>query len=213
MAIQDVVRWLLPKDDQFFDFMERQTVAVHEAALVLATWSDDSKTNVDIRRAVQDIEHKGDAIVHEVEDALARTFVTPIDREDIHKLSNLIDDILDLVNLTARSSVLYGVEKPTPPMVKLIGTLVDATAIIKDAMPSLRKHDYAAFMEAKRSVVKMEKESDTVFREAVSNLFRDPSIDAKVLLREKEVLEDLERAVDQCEDVAEFLTNLAVKNG
>ena len=213
MALQDFVRWLLPKDDQFFDLMERQAVAVHEAALVLATWSEDGKSNVDVRRTVQDIEHKGDAIVHEVEDALARTFVTPIDREDIHKLSSLIDDILDLINLTARSSVLYGVDRPTPPMIKLMGMLVEATLVLKDVMPALRKHDYAAFMEAKRVVVKMEKEGDTVFREAVSTLFRDPAIDAKVLLREKEVLEDLERAVDQCEDVAEFLTNLAVKNG
>jgi uncharacterized protein Yka (UPF0111/DUF47 family) len=213
MSLQSVVRWFLPKEDQFYEFVEQQSAAVHDAAVMLETWHTESRPNVDVRKLVQDIEHRGDALVHEVEDALARTFVTPIDREDIHRLSTQLDDILDLINLTARSSVLYGVDRPTEPMTKLMRTLVEASLILKESMPALRRHDFAAFVEAKRNITRMEKESDTVFREGVSALFRNSAIDAKVLLREKEVLEDLEAAVDRCEDVAEFLANLAVKNG
>ena len=80
-------------------------------------------------------------------------------------------------------------------------------------MPRLRRHEYAGLLEASRAMRLLEKEADLVFREAISELFHDPTADARRMLREKEVLEDLENAVDQCELVAETLANLAVKHG
>jgi predicted phosphate transport protein (TIGR00153 family) len=211
MGLQAFIRFFVPREDHFYTFLERQAVVAHDGALALATFSDGNCAAV--RDAVQDLEHQGDKIVHEMEDALARTFVTPIDREDLHSLCTTIDDILDLTNGAARACTLFGVARPTEPMTKLMGVLVRSTHILKATMPRLRKHEYAEIMEAVRGIRTLEKEGDQIYRSAVSALFLDPAVDAKVLIREKGVLEDLENAIDSCEGVADRLTNLSVKHG
>ncbi len=213
MALQAIVRWLLPREDHFYSLLEDQAAACHAAALALAKSKDPSSRPEDVRDAVQVIEHFADDLVRKMEDALARTFVTPLDREDLHKLSSELDDVVDLTNLAARASVLYGVSRPTEPMQKLMDTLVDCTLVLKSALPKLRNHKYAELLDDGRKLRALEKEADSVFRAAVSQLFKDPAVDAKVLLREKEVLEDLENAVDHCDDVAGTLANIAVKHG
>ncbi|APS00227.1 DUF47 domain-containing protein [Pajaroellobacter abortibovis] len=213
MKLQELIRLLLPKEEIFFNIIEQQTSIVYEAAQVLAHFSQNVFVNTTVRDTIQELEHQGDRLIQALEESLARTFITPIDREDIHKLAIELDDILDLINLTARSFFLYGVEQPSTPMKQLAGLLVESTAILKEAIPSLRKHDYTKLREIKRAVKKIEKEGDIIFREAMSNLFHDSHISAKVLLREKEILESLEAAIDHCEEVSEFLANLAVKHG
>jgi uncharacterized protein len=211
MGFAAVLRFLVPKADHFYTFLERQAVVAHDGAVALATFVEGNGPMV--RDAVQDFEHQGDSIVHEMEEALARTFVTPIDREDLHSLSTTIDDILDLTNGAARACALFGVERPTDSMVKLMTVLVHCTEILRTVMPKLRKHSYAEIMENVKAIKSLEKEADRIYRDAVSALFRDPTTDAKTLLREKGVLEDLENAIDSCEDLAERLTNLSVKHG
>lgn len=213
MPIQDVIRWLVPREDRFFELMEQQAAVLHKGAVELAKFAPGGPSTAELARSVQAIEHEGDALVHGVEEALARTFVTPIDREDIQKLSAELDDILDLINNTARSMSLFGLEAPTPPMSKLIGLLAGCAELLRDAVPLVRKADYPRLMESSRSIKKLEKEGDTAFRDAVAQLFRDPAVDAKTLLRDKEILEHLEEALDACEDAGEFLAHLAVKNG
>lgn len=213
MALQSIVRWFLPKEDHFYALLESQADACQAAALALQKSKDPSSKPEDVRDAVQVIEHHADDLVRKMEDALARTFVTPLDREDLQRLSSELDDVVDLTNLAARASVLYGVTRPTEPMQKLIDTLVSSTGVLKSALPKLRAHEYAALLDDGRKLRALEKEADSVFRSAVSQLFKDPAVDAKVLLREKEVLEDLENAVDHCDNVADTLTNIAVKHG
>ena len=211
MALQAIVRWFLPREDHFFLHLERQAEIAHEAAQVLA--SSRTADVKDVRNQVQELEHDGDKIVHEVEEALARTFVTPIDREDLQRLSSELDTVLDLTNGAARACDLFGVTKPTPPMLALMGVLVECTTVLVSALPKLRAHQYTALIEDTRTLRKLEKDGDAIFREAISVLFKDPAIDAKVLLREKAVLEDLENAVDHCDQVAGTLAQLAVKHG
>jgi uncharacterized protein len=127
MGLQDLVRWLLPKGDHFYAFLERQAVAAHDGAVALAVFKDASFSAEAVAKSVQVIEHHGDAIVHELEEALAKTFVTPIDREDLQKLSSQLDDVLDPTNSTARGSVLFGVARPTVAMSTLIDKLVTRT--------------------------------------------------------------------------------------
>ena len=211
MALQAIIRWLLPREDQFFDFLEKQAIVAHQGALVLAGSKDDDPKNV--RTRVQQLEHDGDKLVHEVEEELAKTFVTPIDREDLQRLSSELDTVLDITNGAARACDLFGVERPTEPMLQLMNVLVECTAVLKNALPMLRRHEYDKLIEEARVLKKLEKDGDAIYREAVSKLFHDPAVDAKVLLREKAVLEDLENAVDHCDQVAETLTQLAVKLG
>jgi len=213
MGLQDAVRWLIPKEDQFFELMEKQAVTIGKAAAEMARFRPGQATAEQNAKAVQAVEHEGDALVHAVEESLAKTFVTPIDREDIQKLSSMLDDILDLLNETARAMWLYGLDTPSPPMLKLIDLLVEAGKQLGAAMPLLRKANYEGLTETGREIKKLEKEGDTVFRDAVAALFRDEAVNAKQLLRDKEILTDLEEALDSCEDVAEYLVHLAVKNG
>ncbi len=213
MVLQSLVRWLLPKEEHFFDFLEQQAEVADQGANALASLRDGSRSVSEVRQRVQELEHQGDKLVHEMEEALARTFVTPIDREDLQKLSKELDDILDLTNLAARSCVLFGVEKPSAPMIQLMEKLIECTTILKRALPRLRQRRYADLIHDGRAIHSLEKEGDTIFRDGISVLFHDPSIDAKVLLREKDILEDLENAIDHCDHIASTLTNLAIKNG
>jgi uncharacterized protein Yka (UPF0111/DUF47 family) len=212
MGLQDIVRWFVPREHQFYDFLEGQAAVAHEGAIALRRFKEGSTADA-VREEVQELEHKGDKLSHEMEDALATTFVTPIDREDLQKLSSQLDDILDLSNGAIRAASLYGVDKPTEPMGKLMDVLAQCTDVLKKTMPNLRKHAYTEIAEAARTIRQLEKDGDTIYRNAVSVLFKDVNVDAKNLMREKAVLEDLENAIDHCEQVGATLANLAVKNG
>jgi uncharacterized protein Yka (UPF0111/DUF47 family) len=212
MALQGLVRWLLPRDDHFFDFIEAQGALCLDAAKALQGFKEGQRPEA-VRDAVQEVEHKADDYVRKMEDALARTFVTPIDREDLHRLSGALDDVVDLTNLAARACAVYGVTSATPAMAKLMDLLVDCSDSIKEAVPRLRRHEYEQLIEGGRKLRTLEKEADTVYRAEVSRLFTSPQVDAKDLLRQKEVLDDIERAVDYCDNVADLLSNLAVKHG
>jgi predicted phosphate transport protein (TIGR00153 family) len=214
MSIQDVIRFLLPREAHFYEFLEKQATVAHEGAIALARFTeDDNHTAEAARVAVQKCEHEGDAIVHAMEEALAKTFVTPIDREDLQRLSSELDTVLDLTNGAIRACTMLGVEKATEPMKKLVKILVDCTHRIATVMPKLRKHEYGELVACTRELRKIEKDADTVYREAISFLFKDPAVDAKKLIREKTVLEDLENAIDQCDSIGDILANLAIKNG
>lgn len=213
MGIQDVIRFLLPREDHFYDYLEKQAKVAHQGAVALAMFTESGHTADEARAAVQKCEHEGDKIVHDMEEALAKTFVTPIDREDLQRLSSELDDVLDLTNGAIRACTMLGVEEATEPMKKLVKILVDCTHRLDTVMPKLRRHEYEEIVACARELRKVEKDADTVYREAISSLFKDSTVDAKRLIREKTVLEDLENAVDQCDSIADTLTNLAVKNG
>jgi uncharacterized protein Yka (UPF0111/DUF47 family) len=200
---------MMPKEDKFYELLEKQAAVAVAAATALAV--RDSAVEL-VCEAVQRVEHEGDVIVCEVETALAKTFVTPIDREDIHKLSSELDDITDLCNLTARSASLYHIEALTDPMRQLTEVLMECTRLLNKAVPLLRSHDYEQLMVETRAVKVLEKKADTIFRAAIGDLFKTPSNPVQ-LMKEKEVLEDIERAIDKCNTVATTLTNLAVKHG
>jgi uncharacterized protein len=212
MPLQTLVRWLLPREDHFYAILERQAAVTHQAAVELAKYHDGSATPQAIRDEVQRLEHEGDACVRDMLKALARSFVTPIDREDLQRVSKKLDDILDLVNLAARTCVLFGVGKPTEPMLGLIERIETCTRIFIQAIGKLRTNSYHAMIDLCHEVGRLEKQGDDVFRDALGRLFQDPAIDAKTILREKEILEDLEKAINRCEQVAETLVNVAVKH-
>lgn len=212
MALQAIVRWLLPKEDHFYTYLETQAQLCHRAAEALATFGT-GRPAQEVRDAVQKIEHEADDVVRQMEDALARTFVTPLDREDLHRLSSELDDVTDLTNLAARATTIYGVSKPSDAMKGLMSLLMQCTAVLTATVPHLRRHAFAEIMESNRALRDLEKQADTIYRSAVSGLFADGNVDAKELLRQKEVLEDIERAIDHCDNVADVLANLAVKHG
>ncbi len=210
-VLQGLVRFFLPREGHWYDMLEELGVLAHAASKALATFKDQPASKV--REAVQAIEHKADDVVRRMEDALARTFVTPLDREDLHRLTSELDDIVDLCNLSARAFNLYHLEKPTEAMVALMDKLEACTAILAEEVPHLRKHAYTSLLEGGRRVRAIEKEADSIYRQAISHLFSESHSDFREMLRQKEALDDLEAAVDYCDNVADLLTNLAVKHG
>jgi uncharacterized protein Yka (UPF0111/DUF47 family) len=213
LGVQDFIRWLLPREEVFYDLLERQGALALDAATALARFSEPGITADEVGDTVQDIEHKADKIVHEIEEALAKTFVTPIDREDIQHLSSELDDIVDLTNQAARAAMLLGVDRPTEPMKQLFRVLIEATELLREGLPNLRRHRYDALIAAARKLRQVEKEGDRIHRDALRVLFHTAEIDVRVLLREREMLETLEAAIDHCESVANTLANLAIKHG
>jgi hypothetical protein len=212
VALQDLIRWLLPRDDVFYTLIERLTAILATCSRELLKLSTGTPAT-EVLEAVRALEKDADKVVYEAEEHFATVFVTPIDREDIQALIVAIDDIVDLIYLTSRTFVLYGVPAPTPPMVEQMKLLVVLAEVLHEKIPALGRHQYAQLIAAGRTIREHEKSGDRIFREAVAELFHRPDIDAKVLVRDKEVLEDLENAIDKFEAVAERLKNVAVKHG
>jgi uncharacterized protein len=212
MGLQSLIKFLLPKEDQFYVTLEKQGQLSFEVAQALADFSDPSKNNHDIAKRIQHLEHEGDKLVTSLEEELAKTFVTPIDREDLHKLSVELDDICDFCNQAARACVLFGIEHPTPAMTRMLNILVACTKHMNDVIPALRKQEFNEFFVVKGAIKELEKEADRIYREEISTLFNNAT-SAKSFISQKEVLDRLENAVDRCEDITQFLINLAVKHG
>jgi predicted phosphate transport protein (TIGR00153 family) len=214
MGFQTIIKWFLPKEDKFYEILEKQGNLTHETAIALSLFSDGTKTNSQISESIQFLEHEGDRLVFTIEEALAKTFVTPIDREDIHNLSIELDDVIDFCNQAARSAVLFNVTKPTDAMVKLTNILVKCTQHLSEVIPSLRKANFENFYKIKNEVRVLEKEADKIYREEISNIFASTITDNfKNFFSQKEVLNKLENAIDRCEDILQLLVNLAVKHG
>ncbi len=214
MKLQSLIAWLLPRETHFFDFLEQQSgIAARGAKALRDGFRAPGATPQAVFESVQVLEHEGDRFTHEMEDALAKTFVTPLDREDLQRLSMELDDIIDNANGAARACVLFGVDRPTEAMFALMEVLVESSEALGRAVPLLRKSAYGEVMEATRNVRALEKKGDVIYRNAISRLFHDAAVETKEIMREREVLEDLERAIDACDHVASTLTHLAVKHG
>jgi uncharacterized protein len=143
---------------------------------------------------------------------LEESFVTPIDREDIHNLATQLDDVLDYLYAAAQAFVTYDVQEKTPTMSEMIKLIWEATAVLKDAMPLLRQRRCDEVAPARLKIIHLEKQHDTLYRSAMGALYKDPRVDAKELLRQQAVLSALEAAMDCCQDAADVLENIAIKH-
>jgi uncharacterized protein Yka (UPF0111/DUF47 family) len=213
MAIQDVIEWLLPREDHFYVLLEQQAGIARKAAKALTAFSSADCNIEELATAVDAIEKEGDRIVGELSDRLAQTFVTPIDREDIQMLSEELDDITDFIHYGTRACTLVGVERATEPMILLADNILDATTMIDEALPKLRLKQYTELNSIKRMMRDVEKNAHKVYRAALHRMYRDQQLDVRRLLAEREVLDDLEQAIVRCERTASTLATLAVKHG
>lgn len=212
MTLNNFFKKLLPKEDKFFLLLEEQVGIV---VLAAHTLSDLVLANPDfnwVSNKLQDIEHQGDDVVNRLEKALSETFITPIDREDIHQLSVHIDDVIDYCNTAAQTCKLYGVDNVSIPMNKLIAILYSCSQELLLALPALRRNDFKTLVMSKAVVKALEKQADAIYRDEISRLFHEVE-HVKTLLKDKAVLDALENAIDRCEDITKLFTNLAIKNG
>ena len=204
--------WLKSNDKAIIDILEGQTSNLVNAtgALVelIATYDNVNQRN----SAIKDLEHTGDNIAHSIFDILDKTFVTPFDREDISKLTGAVDEVLDYADGTADRFVLYRIQKPAPKMLEMAKVLHLASQEINIIVTMLRKFKNAqTLIEHSARISCLEHEGDKLYRAAIADLF-EYEHDAINIIKQKEIYEFLEDTTDRCEDVADVLQNVVVKN-
>ena len=196
---------------EFFDFFERHVAKTLEAARLLRAMLEDSKDAERQAAQIKSIEHDGDQITHRAIEMLHQTFLTPIDRGDIHRLITRLDDILDLVDSTAERIWLYQLQVSEPEALSLASVLINAVSEVQKAMTQLRNlKDRTAIIKTCMEINRYENEGDQLIRKAVARLFREER-DAIRLLKWKEIYDYLEDAVDRCEDVANVIEGVALE--
>jgi hypothetical protein len=201
-----------PRDEKFFDMFERASLNLHNAGEAFKNLLEDF-TDVEHKvKNIKDIEHEGDIITHEIFDKLNRTFITPIDREDIHQITSEMDDVLDFILATADRFQLYKIKKPTPETMKLTEVLLSSIEIVGKAVYSLkdlkrtrRTLDYCVELN------RLENEGDMVHKAAIGELFVDGK-DAVEIIKWRDIYDHLESAIDKCEDLADTIEGIVVKN-
>jgi uncharacterized protein len=209
-----IVSWLLPRENRFFVFLDSMADKMVQAAGVL----NELRTAPDgqfqkIADRLRELEHEADEIAHLLYEELDRNFVTPLDREDLHALTSTLDDVVDVIESTAVRMSIYGLPRLTDPMRELIRIIEESTREVAKSIHLLK--DLSKLDEIQVLIVRvnsLENEGDRIYRAEMARIFREVK-DPIELIREKEVMNQLERAIDRCEDVMDLIRSVVVKNG
>jgi predicted phosphate transport protein (TIGR00153 family) len=193
---------LTPKNEKFFEYFIEQAQLAGKAARVMVNLVEDFTNVKEKVKAISDLEHQGDRVVHDVAIHLAKTFVTPIDREDIHEICSYLDDILDLLQGAATRMELYKITQPTTKASELAQVIVLSTDVILEGVKVLST--FGSIAELKRQCKALEKRGDQINREAIAELFENgkPVID---VIKWKDLYQRLEDAINKCEDIFDIL--------
>ena len=203
---------LLPREGKFFElFNQHADLAAGAAVELQALLADLSQLDIR-RRSIETNEKQADRITHETVQLLHKTFITPLDRDEIHELITGMDDIVDLMEDVATCLFLYDVKCVTPDAQKLAAICVACTVNVKEAVAMLASMDNAdAILKICREIDRLESEADFVFRSALAKLFREEA-DAKQILKLKEVYQLLESITDKADDVANVIEGIVLEN-
>ena len=206
---------LMPREGRFFNLFDSHAKLIVEGALAL----EDVLRNYEIKKdreagikTIEDAEHAADRITHETVQLLHTTFVTPFDRDDIHRLISRMDDVLDLIQDTGESLVLYDIQKITPEATQLAELLRRCAERVQSAVGLMASMaDAPAILKICQEIDRLESDADKVMRSAISELFRNES-DVRQVIKLKAVYESLESATDKCQDVANVIESVVLEN-
>jgi len=201
---------LLPREEDFFSLFVEVARRNSEAAKLLRDLFEaapDRRTP--IIEAIKKLEHEADQVTHDVVNRLDRTFITPLDREDIHKLASDLDDVMDVMDGTARRAQIFRVGVAPDGVLRLTEVIQRMVIVLGQGVERLRKGEEVIkyCIEAK----KLEEEGDVIYHEALGRLF-ETERDAIELIRWKEIYDNLERTLDEAEDVANGLESITIKH-
>ncbi|HEX9121320.1 MAG TPA: DUF47 family protein [Terriglobales bacterium] len=200
---------LIPRETKFFEIFENMASNVTEGARVLhQILQTFENVEAGVQR-IKEIEHRGDDMTHAVMTKLNQTFITPFDREDIHRLASSLDDVLDFVNAAGQRLVLYKIRRATSPAAELAGLIVRQSEELTKAVSLLEKNKHV--LEHCVEINRLEDEADSVCRQAIANLFENEK-DPIELIKMKELFEVLEMATDKAEDAANVLEAVVLKS-
>jgi len=202
---------LFPKDHKFFDLFREDAANLREGALALQELVDHFEDVERKYEKIKAIEHQGDNITHELFTRLRDTFITPLEREDIHGLASGLDDVLDCIEGVASRLWTFKVDRPTPEVKKLVDIIVKAVQQIFEAIDHLESLGHVHGFCKQINI--LEYEADVITREAIADLFEKAETPAEIkdLIKLKEIYTRLEVAADRCEDVANVIEEIIVK--
>lgn len=206
-----MLKKFLPKETDFFTMFETASLNVNKAAILLVDMMEDLSLSEIKTKEIYEAEQEGDMITHEVMRSLNKTFLTPVDREDIHALVNGLDDVLDLIWASADRAMLFKLDTPMTEAIEMSKTLHETTEVITKAIGALKEKKYSYIQEYCIEINRLENRGDRIFREALVKLF-DNIKDPIMVIKWKEVYEHLEEASDTCEDVADILEGIVLKH-
>ncbi len=203
---------LIPREKVFFELFEKSAQNVVEGARSLSDLVEHYDGAEEKVKRITDLEHQGDAITHQITEQLHRTFVTPLDREDIALLSQRLDDVMDFIEGAATAMLIYRIARPSDRAREMASILVKATAEVDRAVVKLRhRNQLKGILEHCVEINRLENESDAVIRAALAELFDDTK-DIVEIIKWREIYEMIENAADRCEDVADILEGVVLKH-
>ncbi len=200
---------LLPKEERFYDDFVALAEEIRRGALILEEMLAPEQPLWDKADEIKEVEHKCDFLTHEIIQRLHRTFVTPLDREDIHSLARSLDDVMDAIDATAALVRLYQIDVVRTDVRELTRIIMASADQLVKALKALERRKGVA--EPAVEINRLENEADRVHQIAVRRLFEEERDPIKIM-KWKEILDFLEDATDRCEDVANVLEGVVVKH-
>ncbi|MBZ0159221.1 MAG: DUF47 family protein [bacterium] len=201
---------LIPREEKVFEYFDKAANNILEGAKVLVQMTDERGADFQERwKRLEELEHVGDKLTHQIIRKLNRTFITPIDREDIHGLAVAMDDVMDLIEASASRMNLYKIKQSTQEAGKLAHVILKSAEEIVKAVLNLERVDNV--MEHCIEINRLENMADEISREAIADLF-DKGHDPIDVIKWKEIYETMEMTTDRCEDVANIVESLVLKS-
>ncbi|GAB4029212.1 MAG: DUF47 family protein [Elusimicrobiota bacterium] len=205
---------LIPKEAKFFELFNNQTENIMKAISFFKKSIKENTFNDEAVKKIKEYEHEGDTIAHEIVDMLNRTFITPIDREDIYLLVNNIDEIMDLINVVSNRLNMYKADTKDEYLYEFIVNIEESAAALNNAIKNLKDASKKAtrIMDYCIEVNRLENAGDSLREKAIINLFEKEKDPIKII-KWKEIYEVSETALDSCEHVAKTIEGILVKHG
>lgn len=208
-----MARFLLtPRDTRFYDLFEQSAANLVAAAEKLVDLFDNYEDVEAKAKQLKDLEHHGDEITHQIGQRLNRTFITPIDREDIAHLGHTLDSVMDYIEAAGRTAFLYHIAQPTEGARQLAAVVARVAYELNEVLPRLRhRNQFGRILEQCVEINRLENEADDIHHAAMAELF-DTCQDAREIIKWREIYQHMENATDRGEDVADILEGIVLKH-
>ena len=200
---------IIPRDEQFFPMFGALAQKLSQVADLLAQLFADPGRLQELVQKIKDVEHEADVLTHDIIVRIDKSFVTPIDREDIHLLASRLDDVIDVVDGVARRAQMFRLREFRPQAAELAEVLCRAARVLADSVQNLKKPKL--ILQQAGQLKKLEEEGDAIYHSAIGALF-DDGAEALEVIKWKELFDKLEDAVDLCDDVWNVVESIALKN-
>lgn len=212
LSVGKLVMKLFPKEIDFFELFDRAASNVTKGATLLVTLMESSENMETLAKEIYEVEQEGDMLTHDIMKKLNKTFITPIDREDLYALASRLDDVIDLIWSAVDRMTVFKLKKATPEAVSMSKDLLLTTEVINKTIRKLKEKNYSHVQEFCIEINRLENRIDRDFRDALGKLFDHHSDDPIFIIKWKEIYEILEDASDRCEDVANIIEAIILKH-